>query len=199
MVTIALAACDGQAYPWERDGPAPTATEQRSAPSASAPSETSSGGDAEGPHGGLFVRCAEGLQAEIDPVRDVTRLLTVCAPATGMQRLLEAPLEGALKAGSPPVTFDLAMTQGNCYRLFAVGSPGIDDLSVEVKSARGTVLASDHRTDRIAIVQPDRPFCALRNESATVEVAALSGAGAFALDLAAFSARAAIDGGRDEQ
>lgn len=144
--------------------------------------------DALGPRGGLFKTCADGLEAELDPIRDVTRLVTTCAQPTGMTRVFEAPLEGAVAKDAPPVVFDFQMVGGHCYRLFAVASPGINDLGVEVRSSRGTLLASDHRTDRIAIVQPDRPFCSLADDAGTVVVTALGGSGSFALELASFSA-----------
>jgi len=179
--------CDSQGYPWENQGPPPTATaalQPPSEPVASAPPED----DALGPRGGLFKTCADGLQAELDPIRDVTRLITSCAQSTGMSRVFEAPLEGAITQESAAVVFEFQMVRGQCYRLFAVASPGIGDLGVEVRSSRGTVLASDHRSDRVAIVQPDRPFCSLADDAGTVVVTAASGSGAFALDLASFSA-----------
>lgn len=144
--------------------------------------------DALGPRGGLFKTCADGLEAELDPVRDVTRLVTTCAQSTGMTRLFDAPLEGAVAKDAPPVVFDFQMVAGHCYRLFAVASPGINDLGIEVRSSRGTLLASDHREGRIAVVQPDRPFCSQSDDAGSVVVSAAAGSGSFALELASFAA-----------
>ena len=188
LLTAALASsCDSQAYPWEGPGPQPTVTAApRMSTDTSAPESPEE--DALGPRGGLFKTCADGLEAEVDPIRDVTRLLTACSQPTGMTRAFESPLEGAVAKDAPPVVFDFQMVGGHCYRLFAVASPGIGDLGVEVRSSRGTLLASDHRADRIAIVQPDRPFCSLADDAGTVVVSAASGSGSFALELASFSA-----------
>jgi hypothetical protein len=156
-----VSSCDSQAYPWEAPGPAPTVTAPPQASAAPQEPPGSPDEDALGPRGGLFKTCADGLEAEVDPIRDVTRLVTTCAQPTGMTRVFDAPLEGAVAKDAPPVVFDFQMVGGHCYRLFAVASPGINDIGVEVRSSRGTLLASDHRADRIAIVQPDRPFCSL--------------------------------------
>ncbi len=189
IVTAALvSSCDSEAYPWEAPGPAPTVTAAPRIQTDESSAPTGPEDDAVGPRGGLFRTCADGLEAEVDPVRDVTRLLTTCAQPTGMTRVFDAPLEGALAKDAPAVIFDFQMVAGHCYRLFAVASPGINDIGVEVRSSRGTLLASDHRKDRIAIVQPDRPFCSLADDGGSVAVSAVEGSGSFALELASFSA-----------
>ncbi|MFO0555273.1 MAG: hypothetical protein U0271_43250 [Polyangiaceae bacterium] len=83
----------------------------------------------------------------------------------------------------PAVTFQLELGAKRCYRIFAVGAAGVADLDVEVQSSRGTVIASDHEVGRVAIVQPDRPFCSTARDTATIIVEARDGAGAFALDI----------------
>lgn len=189
LVTAALvSSCDSQAYPWEAPGPAPTVTAPPRAPADDSSAPVGPEEDAVGPRGGLFKTCADGLEAEVDPIRDVTRLVTTCAQPTGMTRVFDAPLEGAVAKEGPAVVFDFQMVAGHCYRLFAVASPGINDLGVEVRSSRGTLVASDHRHDRIAIVQPDRPFCSLADDAGSVVVSAVDGSGSFALELASFSA-----------
>ncbi len=143
------------------------------------------------PAGGLFVRCTEGLVAERDPVRDVMRLLLACGPSTGMTRLGDAPLEGALGPDSGPVSFDIRLKKGHCYRLFGAAGPGAEDLSVEIFSSRGTLIASDHRQDRLAVVQPDRPVCPPEDVDAQIVVLATGASAAFALEIATL----ALEGG----
>ncbi len=184
VIVAALSGCGDRSYPWEAEGsgsgPAPLPS---SAPAASVGEEPV---EPLKPRfeGGLFVRCAEELRAtSSDPVRDVTRLALACGPSTGMTRVGDGPHEGAVAEGSAEVRLPMSFAEGRCYRLFAVGDPGIEDLSVEIRSSRGTVIASDHREDRIAIVQPDRAVCPPAADEVIVTVLAKKGRGAFALEV----------------
>ena len=98
-----------------------------------------------------------------------------------MKPVFEAPLEGAIADGSPPTTFAIKLSNGHFYLIFAAASEGVADLDVEVRSTRDVLLASDHTEARIAVVQPDRPFCALEDAEANVQVSAEGGNGSFAL------------------
>jgi hypothetical protein len=67
--------------------------------------------------------------------------------------------------------------------VFAVADRGVADLDVAVRSSRGAVIASDGGDDAWPMVQPDRPFCALEDDDATVEISARKGAGRFAMEV----------------
>ncbi|NUO47553.1 MAG: hypothetical protein HOV80_01715 [Polyangiaceae bacterium] len=184
VLVAMLVGCGDSSYPWEGggsgSGPAPLPS---SAPAASAGEEE---GEPSKPRfeGGLFAKCAEGLHATTsDPVRDVTRLALACGPSTGMTRVGDGPHEGAVAEGTAEVRLPMSFEEGHCYRLFAVGDPGIEDLSVEIRSGHGTLIASDHREDRVAIVQPDRAVCAPAADEVIVTVLAKKGRGAFALEV----------------
>jgi hypothetical protein len=184
VLAALLSGCGDRSYPWEAEGsgsgPSPLPS---SPPTASAGAED---GEPFKPRfeGGLFVRCAEQLRAtSSDPVRDVTRLALACGPSTGMTRVGDGPHEGAVAEGAAEVRLPMSFAEGRCYRLFAVGDPGIEDLSVEIRSSHGTVIASDHREDRVAVVQPDRAVCPPRADEVLVTIAAKKGRGAFALEV----------------
>lgn len=100
-----------------------------------------------------------------------------------MRRLSKRAIEGAVAEGQPGVTEKIKAARGACYRVFAVGGPGVTDLDVEVRSSRGAVIASDGGEDAWPIVQPDRPFCALEDDNVTVEISASKGAGRFAAEV----------------
>jgi hypothetical protein len=171
---------DGDRYPWEQPGPPPRQSADPK-PTATTTEQSATNGPQDPPHGGLFETCLAGLVAERDPVRDVTRLVTVCGPSTGMTPVDSNLREGALADGAP-VVLELPLQRGRCYRIFAVADAGISELDLEVKTSRGTLVAQDHMTGRIAVAQPDRPFCTEANETASLTVKGV-GAGAFALDV----------------
>ena len=189
LALAALGGCSSEGgYGWEQQtGQPPTM--------ASAPSGTSSADDGapsvpdepSTPHGGLWQRCHEALSAGSDPVRDVTKLVTACGPVTGMDPTGDGLVEGAVAEGAP-VTLELPMQRGRCYRVFASADPSVSELDLEVKTSRGTVVATDHSEGRLAIALPDRPFCTSADDAATIHVRARAGSGAFALEVLSMAA-----------
>lgn len=177
-----LAGCDDR-YPWESAAPGAGPSPRPSASGTAAPADEDGLPEKPRFEGGLFVRCAEELRPTADPLRDVTRLGLACGPSTGMTRVGDGPHEGAVAEGTAEVRLPMSFAEGRCYRLFAVGDPGIEDLSVEIRSSHGTLVASDHREDRIAIVLPDRALCPPAADEVMVTVAAKKGRGAFALEV----------------
>ncbi|MDI1433804.1 hypothetical protein [Polyangium sorediatum] len=127
--------------------------------------------------GGPWIRCYGNFRLEGDPRKDLTRLTMLCGPENGMRRLTKEPVEGEVAEGGAPVPFPLEAKKGECYRIFAVAESSVADLDVVVRSSRGTSIAADHGEDRWPIVQPDRPFCPLEDDTLTVELAARRGKG----------------------
>ncbi len=180
--TFACLACSDP-YPWEEA--AGSAATPRPITSASAEPAGSADPvlDADRQlEGGLFSRCSAGFAPGHDPVRDVTKLALLCGPSTGMSRLLDGPQEGVVAAGGVEVRLPLALEHGRCYRVFAVADAGVPDLHVELRSSRGTVIASDSAEGRVAVVQADRALCPPAAEEATIVIRAAAGRGSFALE-----------------
>ncbi|WP_437641525.1 hypothetical protein [Sorangium sp. So ce854] len=150
--------------------------------------------------GGPWVRCYGNFRITGEPVKDVTRLSLLCGPENGMRRLSTSTIEGHVAEGGAIVSEPLKALKGACYRVFAVGGPGILDLNVAVRSSRGAMIASDGTQDAWPIVQPDRPFCPLEDDDATVEISARRGAGRFAAEvwvLRSYKRSPSGDGGVD--
>jgi hypothetical protein len=195
----ALAACDHKERPWDQPDAAPLVT-QPPAPVATAAvdageraSDAGPSADPEAPVlpvrvGGPWVRCYGGFHVSGDPKKDVTRLSLLCGPENGMKKLTRkgggpVNLDGAVRAGDAPVSDTFAARRGECFRIFAVAEPSVADLDVVVRTSRGTPIAADHGEDAWPIVQPDRPFCALEDDTYTWEITAKRGAGKFAAEV----------------
>ena len=160
-----------------------------SAPLGQAPlasSEPAAGGSldlpAPSPVGGLWVSCRDGFRLSGEPLRDVTRLGLMCGPVNGMTALGD-PLEGELSAGGGTATHPLAARAGACYRIFAIAGDGIVDLRLAVRSSRGTRLAADELHGRVAVADPERPFCTFEDDQFEIRVAAGASAGRYALQI----------------
>jgi len=133
--------------------------------------------------GGPWVRCYGSFRVSGDPLRDVTRLGLLCGPENGMRRLSPQALVGSVAEGQPPVVETFPSKRGECYRIFAVAEPGVGDLDVAVRSSRDAIIATDHGEDTWPIVQPDRPFCVLEDDTLRIEISAKRGQGRFAAEL----------------
>lgn len=133
--------------------------------------------------GGGWVKCHEGLSLSGDPVKDVTRIGLLCGPSNGMRRKTKQAIVGLVGEHEPPVVTSIQSARGACYRIFAAADAQVSELDVTVRSSRDVGVAADHGAGRLAIVQPDRPFCTFADETFTVEVSARRGSGRFAAEV----------------
>lgn len=133
--------------------------------------------------GGTWVSCHEGLPLSGDPLRDVTRLGLLCGPSNGMRRASRQAIVGLVGEHEPAVTSSFEAKRGACYRVFAAADPQVGDIDVTIRSSRDAGVAGDHGNGRLAIVQPDRPFCTFSDETFTVEISARRGNGRFAAEV----------------
>jgi hypothetical protein len=201
---VLLSGCEHRSHPWDQPDAAPSLSASTAPPGALAPpialSRLDAGADAPGASGGAappeapkppvrvggpWVRCYGGFHPSGDPLKDVTRLSMLCGPENGMRRLSTRALEGRVSAGGPGLSEAFEAHRGDCFRVFAAAEPSVADLDVVVRSSREAPIAADHGEGAwpIAIVQPDRPFCALEDDRYTFEVSAKKGSGRFAAEV----------------
>lgn len=130
------------------------------------------------PVGGLWARCHEGFAPGEDPGADVVRLATACGPSNGMQRQ-RGLLRGEVRPDEPAV-FELEAERGHCYRIFAAADPSAGRLTLTVGT--GAVLLASHSAPRWAILEPERPVCAVRSGPLLITLAS-EGRGRHALEI----------------
>jgi hypothetical protein len=199
-----LAGCDDDPRPWETPD-AGASSPAWEPPGASTsllgdagilanpdPSSSSLGLADPVPVGGPWVSCYGAFRTSGEVKKDVTRLAYLCGPANGMRKRGET-LVGPLGEGEPPLTMTVDVVQGDCVRVFAVGESPDMDVHVVVKSGREKPVASDHSEDHFPIVHPDRPFCALSDDTFTVELSARKGRGETAAEVWVLPAPKAFD------
>ena len=116
-------------------------------------------------------------------------LLDVPAPAVlvlgerhGMRKVADVQ-EAKLRDGGPGREHRWTAEPGDCYRIFAVGEPSVEDLDVEVLSPRGRRIAFDTSDDRWPVVKPDGPFCVAEGGEYRARVHAQRGAGSYAIEI----------------
>ena len=139
------------------------------------------------PVGGAWVTCYGQFRPGSAPRRDVLRLGILCGPANGMRQVPEkgGTLEkgGTIEdeASGAPVEHAFDARPGECFRIFAVADPGVLELQIDVRSPSGQEVAADHNNDRLPIVNPDGPFCAIEGGRHLVRFRALRWQGRFAM------------------
>src|SRR5437762_532027 len=73
--------------------------------------------------------------------------------------------------------------EGAKRRRRGAASAEVAELDITVRSSRDVAVAADHGTGRLAVVQPDRPFCTFADDVFSVEVSAKRGSGRFAAEV----------------
>ena len=132
--------------------------------------------------GDAWSDCYRRFQPGGDPAVDLARLADACAVPAGMGPV--TPLhEGAQTAADAPERLLFRARRGRCYRAFAVGAPGVEDLDVAVYEPDGHLAAGDVSRDRWPVVPPRGPMCAEHDAVYTIAVAVTRGSGAYVLQI----------------
>ncbi|MBM4376975.1 MAG: hypothetical protein FJ095_17985 [Deltaproteobacteria bacterium] len=127
--------------------------------------------------GGLWRSCSDGFEANASPARDVERLAALCGPPNGMRPAGETLTGTASEAAS---RHPFEVKSGACYRVFAVSEGAAGGLHMSVLSVRGSRLAAVEEPGRVAMLEPERPFCSFASETLVLEVSARNGQGQYA-------------------
>jgi len=106
----------------------------------------------------------------------------MCGPSNGMRKAAEAR-EASLAEAGKEREHRFKAEPGDCYRIFAVAEPSIEDLDVEVFGPTGTKLAFDTSDDRWPIVKPDGPFCVFEGGEHRAVVRAQRGHGRYSIEI----------------
>jgi hypothetical protein len=134
------------------------------------------------PVGGNWLRCYASFQPRTRPELDVMRLGLLCGPSNGMKKVADAPL-APIGSGGAGREHRFAAHAGDCFRVFAVADPGVEDLDVEVLDPSGARVAFDTSDDRWPIVAPDGPFCVFKDGEYRAVVRAQRGSGRYAAEI----------------
>lgn len=133
--------------------------------------------------GNPWVDCYRRFEPTSDAVNDLERLGAACAARAGMRAL--GPIhDGAEQRGDgQPERFVFQARAGRCYRAFAVGGPGVEDLDLAVYGPDGKLAAADVSRDRWPVVPPRGPACADRDGLYTVAISVARGAGPYVVQV----------------
>ncbi|APR87372.1 hypothetical protein A7982_12721 [Minicystis rosea] len=133
--------------------------------------------------GNAWSDCYRRFHPGDDPSADLARLAAACAAPSGMRPLTPVRTGAAAGPSDRPDRFQFRVRRGHCYRGFAVGAPGVEDLDVAVYDAHGDLATADVSRDRWPVVPPRGPACAEEDGIYSVAVAVTRGRGDYVLQI----------------
>jgi hypothetical protein len=156
-----------------------------------APAQSGPGSGAERPgdkatqtaEGGQWAACHAAFAPSGDARADLDRLTRSCGPTGGMHAI--TPVRLATQRERDPVdryTFYVPKA-GSCYRIYAVGSRGIEDLDLLLRGPDGEDVVADLTHDRHPIVPPHGPICFDAPGLYLLEVSVFRGSGSYAVQV----------------
>ena len=110
------------------------------------------------------------------------RLGLLCGPQNGMSKLTGSR-EAEIKDGGAGLEHPFEAKAGECFRIFAVADPSIEDLDIEVLSPTQKRVAFDTGDDRWPVVNPEGPFCVTEEGLHGARVRAQRGIGRYAIEI----------------
>jgi len=124
-----------------------------------------------------WTRCYQGFVGDTDSKRDVSRLLTMCGPSTGMHD--QGPrYSGVLPAGVD-ATARVQLKQ-ECVRIVAAAAGTVEDLELELlPPGEGSSLALVNLGHNWAVLPKDKPLCVSKQGVYRVRLRSHSGAGPY--------------------
>lgn len=160
---------------------APSALPSAPPPAPSAQASPAADAAPPAPSGGNWLKCYAQFQPRTRPELDVMKLGLMCGPSNGMRKA--AASEGVLAEAGKEREHRFKAESGDCYRIFTVAEPAVEDLDVEVLGPSGAKVAFDTSDDRWPIVKPDGPFCVFTEGEYRAVVRAQRGQGKYAIEI----------------
>lgn len=143
-------------------------------------------GTAEGPTpapaGVTHENCFAGIDLTFEPETDLAAITRRCGPPLGLVPV-GAPIVDELAAGSPVHEYGVDVEPGGCYRIFAIGGRGVEDLDTGLKDPAGEWVSKDILDDAFPILNPNGPFCVRQGGRHKLLVAVAKGSGKYAVQL----------------
>jgi hypothetical protein len=132
---------------------------------------------------GAWIACYRGFHPGSEALPALVGLVAACGEPTGLEAVTPVAWGEAQAEDGPSERLAFRARAGRCYRIFAVGDDGVEDLDVAVLDPDGRLAAADVSRDRFPVVPPRGPLCAEREGVYTIEIAVAKGRGGWALQV----------------
>ena len=139
--------------------------------------------EAKGSPSNPWSSCYRGFSPRGQARRDLERLTRLCGALGGMRAI--TPIVAGSQTQSDPAaryTFHVARP-GSCYRVFAVGGPGVSDLDLLVRGRDPEGVVADLTSDPFPVLPPQGPLCFPEAGIYQLELSVHSGQGQYAVQV----------------
>ncbi len=125
-------------------------------------------------------KCVQLVKRTGDITADINAVGDACGTKFGLVAVAPPYSRRLAEGAGWQKQFELELDVG-CYRLFAVGDSGIQDLDTGIKDTSGAVIAEDSSHGPMPVLNPDGPFCIQRAQKVELFARAGKGAGTYAM------------------
>ncbi len=126
--------------------------------------------------------CFVGINLTRDAQVDLASITQRCGAPLGLVPV-GGPIVETLAAGQPMHEYGVDVEAGACYRIFAVGGRGVEDLDTGLKDPAGAWVSKDILDDAFPILNPNGPFCVKQGGRHKLLVSVAKGSGSYAVQL----------------
>lgn len=129
-----------------------------------------------------WVDCYEDFRPRGSAYTDLRRLTRACGPIAGMRAI--TPIErGRQSAEDPADVYTFYVPEPRCYRVYAVGDRGVEDLDLLLRGPDGAEVVADLSDDAAPILPPTGPICFDTPGLYALEISVFRGSGGYAVQV----------------
>jgi hypothetical protein len=125
-------------------------------------------------------QCSQLVKHTGDITADINALGDACGTKFGLAAVADPYSRTLSQNQGWQRQFQMELPAG-CYRLFAAGDSGIQDLDTGIKDAAGNVIAQDSSNGPMPVLNPDGPFCITSAQKVDLFARVGKGAGRYAM------------------
>jgi len=125
-----------------------------------------------------FLACLQNFQHRGGSESAVAELGRRCGAPCGMRPFSDIRSDQQSQSDSMDI-FTIQLRADRCYRFFAAGGNGIDDLDAYLADENGDILVRDVMDDKLPVIGPDGPFCPSRSGRYKYAISVAKGIGTY--------------------
>lgn len=129
-----------------------------------------------------YAKCHNDVKTGADIVAGVAAIAAPCASMMGLKQI-GTTTQDAYKNLDPAHTIPLDAQAGHCYRVYGLSEDALQDLDIAITDSAGKMAAEDGSDSPDAVVLEDGMVCFTVADKATINIAAGSGAGKYAVQV----------------
>ncbi len=129
-----------------------------------------------------YAKCHNDVKTGADIAAGVAAIAAPCASMMGLKQI-GTTTQDTYKNLDPAHAIPLDAQAGHCYRVYGLSEDALQDLDIAITDSAGKMAAEDGSDSPDAVVLEDGMVCFTVADKATINIAAGSGAGKYAVQV----------------